>query len=388
MAQIENKTMSEITEVLIQNGLEKSVPEVMKIVLNQAMLAEREKHLNATAYERTENRLDYANGFKPKSLKTRYGILDLSIPQTRATDFYPSCLEKGLRSERALMATIAEMYVQGVSERRVTKILEELCGLEISSSQVSRAVKKIDSEIESWRNRPLGQLKYLIVDARYEKVRYGGVVRDLAVIWAIGITAEGQREILGISVSLSEAEVHWRDFFKSLVERGLHGVSYIVSDDHQGLKIAIKNVFPGIVWNRCHTHLARNAQGYVSRQHRKPEVAKDVRDILQSPDLETAKFLLDRFMKNWQIKEPKLCQWAELNIPEGFAVFQLPQNIRKRLRTTNLIERMNQELKRRSRVVRIFPNQESCLRLLSAVLLEIHENWSTGPRYLSFEEVR
>ena len=387
MAQIENNTIGQITEVLMKNGFEQAVPEVMEVLLNNAMLTEREAHLKAGAYERTENRIDYANGFKPKTIKTRCGKLSLHIPQTRQSDFYPNCLEKGLRSERALMCAISEMYIQGVSGRKVTKILEEMCGLEVTSSQVSRCVKQLDSELTEWRNRPLGSFAYLVVDARYETVCYGGRVKDLAVIWGIGITFDGKREVLGISVSLSEAEIHWRTFFKGLAERGLHGVKYIVSDDHKGLRAAMKTVFPGIIWNRCQTHLARNAQGYVSRKHHKAEIADEIRDILQAPNEDTAQFLLSRFIAKWEKKEPKLAEWAEQNIPEGLAVFALPKPIRKRLRTTNLIERMNQELKRRSRVVRIFPNEEACLRLLSAVVLEIHEDWSTGRRYFSNDEL-
>jgi|TARA_Y100000310_G_C20597812_1_gene771409 transposase-like protein len=383
MTHIQDKSIEGITEVLMKNGFEKAVPEIMEILLNAAMRAERDTFLKAGPYERTDDRRDVANGFKPKQLKTRYGTLALEIPQTRTTDFYPSCLEKGLRSERALNCTMAEMYIQGVSTRKVTKILTTMCGLEVSSTQVSRCAQQLDESLEAWRNRPLDAFSYVILDARYEDVRYGGSVRKLAVIWGIGITKEGRREILGMSVSLSESEIHWRTFLKSLTARGLSGVHYIVSDDHQGLKSALQTVFPGVMWNRCHTHLARNAQGYVSRKTHKADVASDIRDILQAPDQQTAHYLLDRFTKSWQKKEPKLVEWAGLNIPEGFNVFNLPKGIQKKLRTSNLIERLNQELKRRSRVVRIFPNEAACLRLLSAVALEIHEDWLTGRRFFS-----
>jgi len=381
MTQEQNISIEGITEVLMQNGLENAVPKIMEIILNAAMKSERETHINAKPYERKEDRVDVANGYKPKTIKTRYGALELQVPQTRHVAFYPSCLEKGLRSERALISTIAEMYITGVSSGKVTKVLEELCGLQISSSQVSRCVKQLDPELEAWRNRPLDSYAYVILDARYESVRYAGAVKKLAVLWAIGITFDGQREILGTSVSLSEAEIHWRDFLKQLVTRGLTGVKYVVSDDHDGLKSALHRTFPGIIWNRCHTHLARNAQSYVSRKVNKSAVASDIRDILQSPDREIAQFLLDRFTTNWQEKEPNLVQWAQDNIPEGFNVFSLHKSLHKKLRTSNLIERMNQELKRRSRVVRIFPNEDSCLRLMSALMLEIHEDWSTGRRY-------
>ena len=383
MTQIKSKAIEGITEVLMENGFEKAVPQLMEILLNSAMQAERDNFLNATPYERTEERIDMANGYKPKRINTRYGQLNLNIPQTRNTDFYPSCLEKGLRSERALNCTMAEMYLQGVSTRKVTKVVDTLCGMQVSSTQVSRCVKQLDESLDAWRNRDLGAFSYLILDARYESVRDGGAVKKLAVIWAIGVTSTGKREILGMTVSLSEAEIHWREFLKSLTARGLTGVSYVVSDDHEGLKAAIQTVLPGILWNRCHMHLAHNAQSYVSRKVNKADVASDIRDILQAPDQQTAQYLLDRFSKTWDKKEPKLVEWTEMNIPEGFNVFSLPKSIRKKLRTSNLIERMNQELRRRSRVIRIFPNEASCLRLLSAVALEIHEDWITGRRYFS-----
>ena len=223
MAQEQGNTIKAITEMLMENGYEKSVPSVMEILLNTAMLAERESYLGAKPYERTEDRVDVSNGFKPKTVKTRYGALSLLVPQTRNSDFYPNCLEKGLRSERALASALAEMYIQGVSTRNVTKILEEMCGLQVSSSQVSRCVKQLDEELEAWRNRPLQSFTYVIFDARYENVRYGGIVKKLAIIWGIGITLDGHREVLGVSVSLSEAEVHWRTYLKSLTARGLNG---------------------------------------------------------------------------------------------------------------------------------------------------------------------
>jgi len=385
MTQLDNKTIEGITEVLMASGFEKAVPQIMEIVLNTAMRAERETFLKAQPYERTDDRIDVANGFKPKQIKTRYGNLSVDIPQTRTTEFYPSCLEKGLRSERALLCTFSEMYIQGVSTRKVTNVLEEMCGLQVSSTQVSRCTKKLDDALNEFRSRPLGEFAYLIVDARYETVRYGGQVRKLAVIWAIGMTRDGRREVLGMSVSLSEAEVHWRTFFKDLVKRGLYGVTYIVSDDHDGLKNALQTTFPGVMWNRCHTHLARNAQSYVARKSNKANVASDIRDILQSPDLQTAQFLLNRFSEKWKDTEPKLVEWSESNIPEGFNVFNLPKPLHKKLRSSNLIERMNQELKRRSNVVGVFPNEGACLRLLSAVALEIHEGWLAGRRYFSEE---
>lgn len=382
MAQLNSKISQEIMEVFVQNGLQDGLALTVQTLLNEVMKAQRTEHLQAEPYERTEHRRDQANGFKPKTITTRLGELSLLVPQTRNAQFYPSAIEKGIRSERALFAAIAEMYIQGVSTRKVNAILQELCGSEVSSTQVSRIVKLLDEELIEWRNRPLGVFPQIMADARYEKVRYGGSVRDLAVIWAIGIREDGKREILGVSVSLSEAEIHWRDFFKTLLHRGLHGVAYIVSDDHPGLKNALQSVFPNMAWNRCHTHLARNAQDHIAKKENKDLVAQDIRDILAASSLKSAKANLAAFLKSWQSKEPKLIRWAEENIPDGFAVFELPKNHRRYLRTTNLIERFNQELKRRSRVVRIFPNEASCLRLMSALLMDFHEDWSTGRRFL------
>ena len=383
MARQNGTATQEIMELLMQTGVSENMAQCVQMLLNEAMKMERTAYLQASPYERNAERIDYANGYKPKTLQTRIGEVELTVPQTRNGGFYPSVIQKGVRSERALLTTIAEMYIQGVSTRKVTKILEELCGCQVSSSQVSRIVQSLDVELEAWRNRPLGHFSYLMVDARYEKVRYGHEIRDCAVLWAIGIRSDGQREILGVDVALSEAEIYWREFFLSLVARKLIGVSYIVSDDHPGLTGALKSVFPGVAWNRCHTHLARNTQDHVSKAANKVPVAQDVRAILQASDLETAQFLLNRFADRWASLEPKLVHWAQINIPQGFQVLALDHVYRRSLRSSNLIERFNREIKRRSRVVRIFPNTDSCLRLVSAILIEFNDDWSTGRRLFS-----
>jgi len=387
MSQLQDQTMRDITKCLMENGFEGAVPEVMTVLLNEAMLSERETHLQAKPYERSEDRQGYSNGFKNKTLKTRYGEINVQVPQTRGTDFYPECLEKGLRSERALYATLATMFIEGVATRKVTRVLETMCGLSVSSTQVSRCVKKLDEELIAWRDRPLGEFCYVIPDARYETVRYGGHAKELAIIWAIGVTKDGRKEVLGMTVSLSEAEVHWRAFFTSLSKRGLTGVEYIVSDNHQGLKNALKSIFPGVSWQRCQFHLAQNVQGYISKKYHKHEIAQDIRDIFHSPDYQSAKNRLTLFVQKWEKSEPKLVEWADQNIPQGFTVFNLPKSLHKKFRTSNLIERFNQELKRRSRLVRIFPNEPSCLRLLSAVALEFHEDWLSQRRFFSSHDL-
>lgn len=246
MTTVRNDTkLSEIVAMISEQGMD-GLGSALQILINQAILIERDRHLQASSYERTASRTCYANGFKAKTLKTRLGFLSLSVPQTRDGTFYPSFLERGIRSERALKIALAEMYVQGVSTRKVTAILEELCGLEVTSAEVSRATKLLDKDLQAWRNRPLGQVVYLTLDARYEKVRHGNSVIDAAVLIAYGVAPDGKRNILGVSISLSEAEVHGRSFFESLVARGLHGVMLITSDAHAGLKSAIKAVFPSV----------------------------------------------------------------------------------------------------------------------------------------------
>jgi putative transposase len=369
---------------LAKQGLD-SLPDLVRVLVNEAMRIERENYLNAKSYERTEARRGYANGYKPKTVKTRVGEVTFDIPQVRESGFYPSSLEKGMRSERALLMTLAEMYVQGVSTRKVAAITERLCGMQISASQVSRAAQQLDEELENWRNRPLGEIVYLYLDARYEKVRQAGSVRDAAILMASGVKKDGKRTILGVSVSLSEAEVHWRAFLEGLVKRGLHGVRLIISDDHTGMEAARKAVFTGVPWERCQFHLQQNAQAYVPRVGMRREVAEDVPTIFNAPDRESAESYLKKIVAKFANVAPKLADWMEVNIPEGFTVFAFPMSHQRRLRTSNYLERLSQEIKRRTRIVRVFPNESSCFRLISAILMETNENWEYGRIYLRME---
>lgn len=382
----EDRSIGDAVELLKENGFD-GLAEAVTVLMNAAMVAERSEYLGARPYERSATRVGYANGFKDKTLKTRLGELPLKVPQTRDCEFYPQSLEKGLRSERALLLSIAEMYVQGVSTRRVKKIVEELCGMEVSSSQVSRAAEELDEMLSAWRERTLGSYRYIVLDAQYEKVRQGGQVLDAAVLIACGVGADGHRDVLGCSVSLSEAEVHWRAFLSDLKDRGLHGVQLIVSDAHEGLQAARKAVFPSVPWQRCHFHLQQNAGQYVPNMAMRAPVAADIRSIFTAPDQDEAEHLLEKFVKKYEKKAPKLASWAEDNLPQGFSVFSLPPSHRRRMRTTNLVERLNEEIRRRTRVARLFPNEASCLRLISAVLMEIAEDWQTAEkRYLAFED--
>jgi transposase-like protein len=379
-----SSAMTELMELLTAQGFE-GMPAAMRILFNEAMKAERTRALGAGPYERIPERKGYANGFKSKTIATRMGPVLLDVPQARNMEFYPSSLERGIRSERALNLSMAEMYVQGVSTRKVSRIMETLCGFEVSSTQVSQATQKLDVELRSWRERPLGNMQYLVVDARYEKVRHGGSVISCAVLVAVGIDPEGKRSILGTSVSLSEAEVHWRDFMGSLQARGLHGVQCIVSDDHAGLKAARQARFPGIPWQRCQFHLMQNAMHYVPKLDMRKEVAIDLKVILDAPNRSRAQEALLATMAKYQKTAPKLSAWLEGNFVEGFTIFDLPAEHRRRLRTSNLLERLNKEIKRRTRVATLFPNEESLLRLVSAVLAEIDEEWATAKTYLPKE---
>ena len=374
----------EYLEQLAEQGLE-GLPDLIRTLVNEAMQIERENYLGAKPYERSEGRQGHANGYKPKTVKTRVGEVTFDIPQVREGGFYPHSLEKGLRSERALQLTLAEMYVQGVSTRKVAAITERLCGTEVSASQVSRASEQLDEVLETWRTRPLGEVLYLYLDARYEKVRQAGSVQDAAILMASGVKRDGKRSILGVSVSLSEAEGHWRVFLEELLQRGLSGVQLIISDDHAGIQSARKAVFTGIPWQRCQFHLQQNAQAYVPRVGMRREVAEDIRSIFNAPDRETAESYLKKVVEKYAILAPKLADWMEVNIPEGFTVFSFPRELQRRLRTSNYLERLSQEIKRRTRIVRVFPNEQSCLRLISAILMETGEEWEYGRLYLRTE---
>ena len=375
---------AELLKGISEQGLD-IIPELIRIVVNAAMKAERQQHLRAAPYQHTPERNGHANGYKPKTLTTRMGEITFDIPQVREGGFYPNALEKGLRSERALHLALAEMYVQGVSTRKVAAIIEQLCGASVSSTLVSQAAAKLDENLAAWRNRVLGETVYLYLDARYEKVRQDGQIRDAAVLLAIGVDPEGHRRILGVSISLNEAEIHWRSFLQSLVERGLCGVRLLISDDHAGLKAARRAVFGGVPWQRCQFHLQQNASAYCPRQSMKAEVAADIRKIFNAPDRATAETYLARTVQKYAKTASRLAEWLEKNIPEGLTVLDFPLAHQRKLRTTNMVERLNREIHRRTAVASIFPSESSCLRLISAFLVEQDEDWQVfGRVYLAF----
>jgi transposase-like protein len=384
---IEQHPLDAAFAALLANGLD-GAGEALRILVNEASKLERAHFLNAQPYERAEERTDHANGFKPKTVMTRVGELTFAVPQVRGAGFYPSALEKGSRTEQAVNIALAEMYVQGVSTRKVCDILVKLLGPEVSvsSTQVSRAAEKLDAGLAAWRERPLDEeIPYLFLDARYERVRENSQLVDCAVLVAVGVTRSGHRRVIGTSVALSEAEVHWRAFLDSLLRRGLKGVKLIISDDHAGLKAARRATLPSVPWQRCQFHLQQNAQSYVTKLDLRKPVAQRIRAIFNAPDQAEAERLLRQALDVWRTDSPKLAQWAEENLLEGFTVFNFPLGQRARLRTTNGLERINREIKRRTRVASIFPNSASCLRLVSALLAEFDEEWMTGKIYLTLQ---
>lgn len=384
--EIQGTAMETVLQPIFEKGFD-GLGEVLSEVLNIAMLFEREKALGAEPYERSLQRKGYANGFKKRSLNTRVGKLSLNVPQVRDSEspFYPSILERGQRSERALTITLAEMYVNGVSTRKVKAVLKEMCGLEVSSDQVSRASGLLDEKLRKWRERPIGCVRAIVLDAMYEKVRIDGRVVSCALLIAVGIMDDGRRSILGLSASLSEAEIHWRNFLQSLKDRGMYGVSFAVSDDHEGLKKALISTFPGVNWQRCQFHLQRNAQSYVTKQELKSQVASDMRAIFNAPSSEEAERLLALYVEKYSATQSKLAQWMEENVPEGLAVFSLPESMRKRLRTSNMMENLNKQIRRRTRIAGLFPNEASLLRLATAILSEISDEWETDKVYLNMK---
>jgi putative transposase len=354
-------------------------------IVQQVLEAEMDETLAAEKSERTPNRLGYRSGYYPRTLVTRVGKLELRVPQDRQGRFRTEVFERYQRSEKALVGALAEMYIQGVSTRKVKEITEQLCGHEFSAATVSRINQSLDEELAKFANRQLDEpYPYLVLDARYEKVREDAVIRSQAVQVAIGINREGRRCILAVELANRESATSWRDFLVKLKQRGLRGVEFAVTDDHAGLKQGIAEVLPETVWQRCYVHFLRNALDYLPRKAN-DDCLVELRWLYDRHDVEQARQDLALWLAKWQGKYPKLCNWVEANIEETFAFYRLPAEHHKHMKSTNMLERLNQEIKRRTLVVRIFPNVASCLRLVRALAVEIHEDWIEATRYLNME---
>ena len=357
---------------------------LLKHTIQQVLEEELTVFLKAEPYTRTEERRGYRNGYKPRTLKTRVGRLELMVPKGREGRFQTELFEKYQRNEKALVLAIVEMYVQGVSTRKVKKITEELCGLEISKSQVSTLAKGLDKEVQKWRMRPLTKrYPYLVVDARGERIRRDGAIIPQSTLIVVGIDNEGYREVLGVWCADSESEASWSTVFRELKERGLHGVSYVVSDDHTGLTKAIAHQFQGAIWQRCQVHFMRNVRAMVSKKDR-GRITASIREITGAESLDSARKRLHEAVDALTAIHPKVAGHLDMYGEEILEVYTLPEHHRKRMRTTNMLERFNEEIKRRTRVIRIFPNEASCVRLVSALAMEENENWMER-KYLNME---
>lgn len=360
---------------------------LVREVLQQVLEAEMEETLGAAKGQRTEGRSGYRSGYYPRSLVTRVGNIELRVPQDRQGNFRTEVFERYQRSEKALVGALTEMYVQGVSTRKVKAITEELCGHEFSASTISRLNKNLDEELEKFATRRLEEeYPYLILDARYEKVREDGVIRSRAVLVAIGVSWDGRRCVLAVDLANRESTSSWKEFLERIRKRGLRGVEFVVSDDHPGLKRAIAEAVPEAAWQRCYVHFLRNAMDHLPRKA-DDDCLTELRWIYDRRNLEEARRDLAAWLKKWGQRYAKLCSWVEDNIEETLAFYRLPQSHHKHLKSTNMLERLNEELKRRTLVVRIFPNPESCLRLVRALAVEIHENWVEATRYLNMGDL-
>jgi putative transposase len=358
---------------------------IVQEVIQQVLELEMEETLQAGKGERTAERQGYRSGSYGRTLITRVGKLELRVPQDRQGRFRTEVFERYQRSEKALVGALAEMYVQGVSTRKVKAITEELCGHEFSASSISRVNKSLDEELDKFAQRPLEEAyPYLILDARYEKVREDGVIRSRAVLVAIGINEDGRRCVLAVELANRESESSWKEFIAQLRKRGLRGVELVVSDDHAGLRKAIAESLPEAVWQRCYVHFLRNALDYLPRKA-DDDCLMELRWMYDRHNIEEARRDLATWLQKWGARYPRLCDWVEANIEQTFSFYRLPQQHHKHLKSSNMLERLNEELKRRTHVVRIFPNGDSCLRLVRALAAEIHENWIEATRYLNME---
>jgi putative transposase len=358
---------------------------IVEQTLQQVLEAEMDEALQASKGERTAGRLGYRAGHYNRMLVTRVGHIELRVPQDRQGRFRTEVFERYQRSEKALVAAMLEMYVQGVSTRKVKTITEELCGHEFSSSTISRIVQKLDEELERFARRRLVEpYPYLILDARYEKVREDGAVRSQAVLIAIGINWEGRRNILAVELASRESLSSWKELLAGLRQRSLHGVEFVVSDDHAGLRRAIQEALPEAVWQRCYVHFLRNALDYLPRKA-DDDCLQELRWIYDRRDAQEARQDLSAWLLKWGKRYVKLCSWVEENIEETLSFYRLPIQHHKNLKSTNMLERLMEEIKRRTLVVRIFPNAAACLRLVRALAVETHENWIETMQYLNME---
>ena len=373
--------------LFLGNNKDSGVSALLESVLNQVLQAQATEQLQAQPYERTDERKGYRNGTRPHPLTTRVGTITLHVPRFRNGQFSTEMFARYQRSEQALVLALMEMVINGVSTRKVSQITEELCGTEFSKSTVSELCRKLDPLVNAWNNRDLSEKSYrfVLVDALVLKIREDGHVRSRSVMIAVGINTEGYREVLGLMIGDSESEASWNQFFSWLKNRNLRGVEFVISDDHSGLVKAVRRQFQGVAWQRCQTHFMRNIMDATPKPVRE-ELYPRLRAILEAPDIDTARLLLNQTLEAFEKKALKAMQILEMGFDDATAVLVLPEKFRRRLRTTNAIERLIEEIRRRERVIRIFPNRESAVRLIGAVLMEIDDKWVASKKYLDMSE--
>jgi putative transposase len=387
MTEVQGKPSIVAAKALLKGDPE-GLRELVRAVLQEALEAEMSDALGAAKSERTTGRLGYRSGYYGRTLVTRVGKLELRVPQDREGRFSTELFERYQRSEQALVASLAEMYVQGVSTRKVKAVTEELCGHAFSASAISAVNKRLDEGLAAFAGRRLEEpFAYLILDARYEKVREAGIVGSRAVLIAVGIDRDGRRQVLAVELANRESRSAWKAFLLGLRERGLHGVEFVVADDHAGLKAAVREVLPGAFAQRCYVHFLRNALDHLPRKA-DDDCLQELRWIYDRRELAEARADLAAWLRKWSPRYDRLTSWVEENIEETFTYYRLPRQHHKHMKSTNMLERLNEEIKRRTHVVRIFPNAESCLRLVRALAVEAHENWLEASRYLNMDDLK
>ena len=362
---------------------------IVSSVLQRVLDSEMDEHIGAARYERSDTRSTMRNGYKPRTLYTRVGSFTLRVPQARDSSFSTELFNRYQRSEKALVTALMEMYITGVSTRKISRITEELCGSQFSASTISRLNTSLDNDLNTWRNRSLDNegYPYLFTDATWLDIREDSLVTSMPLVVTTGIRKkDGKREILDIRTSDSENTETYKHIFSDLKNRGLTGVRLVTSDDHQGITHAIAIHFPGAGWQRCHAHYQRNALDK-ARTREKKDITSDIRSIWNCPTLESAKDQTETIIEKWEEKNPRLALWLEDTIYQTLNYYNFPPEHRLRIRTNNSLERLNSEIKRRTRVIRIFPNNQSALRLSTALAIEITDTWLSGKTYLNMKHL-
>ena len=374
--------------LFLNNGRDEALSQLLETILNQVLMVQSSEQLGAAPYERTEERTAYRNGFRERELTTRVGTITLRVPRHRNGEFSTSMFERYQRSEQALVLAMIEMVINGVSTRKVEAVTEELCGKSFSKSTVSQLCGRLDPHVKAFRTRPLNsRFEFLVVDALYLKVREEKKVVSKGLLIAVGVNEEGQREVLGFTLANSESEESWGEFFSELKERGLKSVGLVTSDDHKGLVKAIRKHFQGTAWQRCQTHFSRNVLDKTPKKHQ-PEVKQSLNSIYNAKNLEEARRLLKETLDTFESEAPNAMKTLEEGFDDVMAVMSLPKKYRQRFRTSNGVERLNEEIRRRDRVIRIYPNGDSVIRLIGALLMEQDERWSSGKKYLDMQDYK